>query len=96
MFVLFPVCLLVGVTGRRTLLSFAVLQTAVIAAPSVWFTLTGCVSATLLHSEMVSGRPLAICFVALQIAVVATYAWLLWISLLWIPGSNTPTHLKWV
>lgn len=81
MLCLFPICLLMDTRRPLPLACFALASLAGVVEHSYWSTFVHQISAQELHGALLSGQPDALLLLALEIALLAGYAWLLTLSL---------------
>ena len=95
MFALFPICLLLGEGAHRRLrmAAFALFSIVAVVVQSFWATVLGQPLTPAFHQILLSHRPAALFFFALQLLIVAGYLWLLIESLQQIVKLGRPAAI---
>lgn len=74
---LFPICATIP-KGKVSVYLFSLFNIVAVTEPSVWASVMGLDSSSLIHARLVHYQPIAFEFVFLEMTLLAGYAWLLW------------------
>jgi hypothetical protein len=81
MLALFPICLLLTSASKLQLSVFAGFSVVAVLEHSYWSTLLHQIPAPELHRGLLSGQPIYLLFLTLDLLLLAGYSWLLSLSL---------------
>ena len=74
---LFPICAAIP-SGKVSVYLFSLFNIVAVAEPSVWASVMGMDTSSMIHARLAHYRPIAYEFLFLEMMLLAGYAWLLW------------------